>query len=90
VKNSMLVWQIRLWLLALAAVLLLGNTREPAATRGAQQIGAAQPVGCSVGAVPTRPATAPGALVLGATGGKKCRAASVTAPAGGPSVVAGG
>lgn len=86
----MLVWQIRLWLLAVAAVLLLGNTREPAATRDAQQFGAAQPVGCSVGAGATRPATPPGVLMLGGAGGKKCRAASVTAPRGEQPVLAGG
>lgn len=86
----MLVWQIRLWLLALAVVLLLGNAREPAAARRAQQIGAAQPAGCSVGAVPTRASTRAGTLALGGTDAKKCRAASMTAPRGEQPVLAGG
>ena len=88
-SNNMLVWQVRLWLLALAAVLVLGNTREPAAARRVQQIGSAQPVGCSVGAVQT-PAAWPAGLAIAGSGVQKCRATSMTAPRGERSALAGG
>ena len=88
--NTLLVWQIRLWLLALAAVLLLGNTRDAAGDKRGQQIGTAQQGGCSVGVVTTRASTPAGAMALDATGAKKCRAASVTPPRGEQPVLAGG
>jgi hypothetical protein len=87
-SNTVLVWQIRLWLLAIAAVLLLGNTRDPGPHKLIRQIGTAQQVGCSAAAVPAgTPAASVAALGDAA---KKCRAASATAPGAEQPMLAGG
>lgn len=37
-RNSLFVWQVRVWMLALAAVLVFANAGQPAAERAGQQI----------------------------------------------------
>ena len=73
--NTLFVWQVRVWMLALAAVLVYANATQPAGDKAGQQLGIsdAQPCLTARGPVVKARLTTAGA----GSSATKCREAKV-------------
>lgn len=86
--NSLFVWQVRVWLGALAAVLVLANAGHSVADKGPQQLGASDHQPCLAARAPIMHAhlTATRAAQVD----RKCREAKIVEDASAPGRPVGG
>jgi hypothetical protein len=71
-RNSMFVWQVRVWLLALAAVLVFANARQPGLDKGPLHLSAADAQACVTARAPILRAHL--TSTRGAAAARKCQA----------------